>query len=99
LPRRYAFRPWRSAKSEERIMDATPIRKPITAGKNAMLPSLLDYSMAGIIRLKTAAAIITPPANADIIRSMLSDISPRIKNTQHPPATVPMKGIKIPITV
>ena len=82
---------WSSA-SRNRI----PIQKPAAAGTNDHFPIALDSSMAGISRLQTEAATITPaakPVSARCTRSLSLFL---IKNTHAAPRDVPRNGIKIP---
>ena len=73
-----------------------PIQKPRNAGKNASLPALEDCSMAGIRRLHTEAATITPAAKPVSERCTVSLSVFFIKNTHAAPSDVPRNGIKIP---
>ena len=73
-----------------------PSQKPTAAGKNASLPRSAACSMAGISRLHTDAATITPAAKPVRARWMPSLKDFFKKNTQPAPRLVPRKGIKIP---
>ena len=73
-----------------------PIQKPATAGTNESLPIPADCSMAGISRLHTEAATITPAAKPVSDRCTISLRVFFIKNTQAAPNDVPRNGIKMP---
>ena len=73
-----------------------PTPKPIVAGRNAIFPRGSDSSIAGIRRLQTDAATITPAAKPVSPRCTERFISPRIKNTHAAPRDVPRKGINNP---
>lgn len=73
-----------------------PSQNPTTAGRNESLPSPADCSMAGISRLQTEAATITPAANPVRMRCTLSLREFFIKKTQAAPKDVPRNGIRIP---
>ena len=78
----------------------TPAQKPIKAGRNAQTPMPADCSIAGISRLQTDAATITPAAKPLRAFWTFSLRDFRIKNTQPEPRAVPKKGIIRPrITV
>ena len=66
------------------------------AGKNASLPRSAACSIAGISKLHTDAATITPAAKPVRARWMPSRREFFKKNTQPAPRLVPRKGIKIP---
>ena len=73
-----------------------PTQKPANAGRNASFPSAADCSMAGISRLHTEAATITPAAKPVRERCTLSPSDFFIKNTHAEPSVVPRNGIRIP---
>ena len=73
-----------------------PIQKPTNAGKNASFPIHATCSMAGISRLQTEAATITPAANPIRTRCTASLNCLRIKKTQAAPKDVPRNGIRTP---
>ena len=75
-----------------------PIQNPITAGTNAHLPIALVCSIAGIIRLQTDAATITPAANP--VKALWTAVLKFLfmKKTQPAPAEVPINGINSPHT-
>ena len=73
-----------------------PHQKPQKAGKNASRSRAADCCMAGISRLHTEAATITPAAKPLSARCTGRLRSFFIKNTQHAPALVPRNGIKSP---
>jgi hypothetical protein len=82
--------------SLEKALDVTKRKKmpnhaPSVAGKKASLPSAaeLSYSIAGINKLHTDAAIITPEAIPEIAPPELFPSSLRVKNTQPAPRRVP----------
>lgn len=62
-----------------------PPQNPMTTGRNESLPSPADCSMAGISRLQTEAATITPAANPVRMRCTLSLREFFIKKTQAAP--------------
>ena len=72
-----------------------PHQTPNIAGRKANLPNAaeLSYSIAGISRLHTDAAIITPAAIPEIALLKPLSSSPLIKKTQAAPSTVPKSGI------
>ena len=76
--------------------NSTPSQKPAAAGKNASLPRAADCSMAGMSRLQTDAATITPAANPVSARWMWSPSDCLRKNTLAAPSEVPRNGIRIP---
>ena len=79
-----------------RSRNNTPHQNPMTAGAKASRPMLEDCSMAGISRLHTEAATMTPAAKP--VRARCKD-SLKVffrKNTHAAPRVVPRKGIKIP---
>ena len=79
--------------------NSIPSQNPIKAGMNESLPIPSDCSIAGMIRLHTDAATITPPAKPDRAFCNCMLIPFFIKNTQAPPAEVPIKGINKPVII
>ena len=83
-----------SSKSKNNV----PAQNPIKAGKKLSLPAPVPSicSIAGIIRLQTDAATITPAAKpvSAFCTVLLSPFF--INSTQAAPKDVPKKGIKIP---
>jgi len=73
-----------------------PSQKPTTAGKNASLPRSAACSIAGISKLHTDAATMTPAAKPVNARWTLSRKEFFKKNTQPAPRLVPRNGIRIP---
>ena len=73
-----------------------PIQNPEKAGRNDSFPIHAACSIAGISRLHTEAATITPAAKPVKMRCMASLSCLRIKNTQAAPSVVPRKGIRMP---
>ena len=73
-----------------------PIQKPRNAGRNESTPIPADCSMAGINRLHTEAATITPAAKpvSERCTASLNDFFK--KNTHAAPSDVPRNGIRIP---
>ena len=73
-----------------------PTQNPSTAGRNDHRPSAADCAMAGISRLHTEAATITPAAKpvSERCTASLSDFF--MKNTHAAPSDVPRNGIKMP---
>ena len=84
---------WSSA-SRNRI----PSQNPAAAGTKDHFPSPADRSMAGISRLQTDAAVITPAAKPVSPRWIPSDSPCRIPNTQAAPRDVPKNGSSTPYT-
>ena len=82
----------RSKTSKNRM----PSQNPTTAGTNAHCPMAAERSIAGIRRLQTEAAAITPAANPvnDLCTEAFSLFL--INNTQDAPNMVPKNGIRIP---
>ena len=76
-----------------------PMTKPAAAGKKLSLPRCSLRSIAGIKRLHTDAATITPAAKPISIRSSFLFIVPRIKNTAAEPSAVPKTGRKTIFTI
>ena len=74
----------------------TPSQNPPAAGKNAHAPRAAAWSMAGISRLHTLAATITPAAKPVSARCTPSRRLRRSTNTQAAPSAVPAKGIISP---
>ena len=72
--------------------NSTPSQNPITAGRKAHLPSSAACSIAGIRRLQTDAAAITPAANPVRARWSVSPMPRSRKKTQPAPRDVPRKG-------
>ena len=68
----------------------------MTAGKKAQAPAPADCSMAGISRLQTDAATMTPEAKPVSPRCTRSPSSLFRKKTQAAPSEVPAKGISRP---
>lgn len=81
------------------IRKKIPIKKPITAGANENAPKLSLHSIAGIIKLQTDEAIITPPAKPFSILPMLEFMFFLSTNTQALPRVVPIKGIIMPCII
>ena len=73
-----------------------PAQNPSTAGKNDHRLSAADCSMAGISRLHTLAATITPAAKPVRARCTASLSVFLRKNTHAAPSDVPRNGIRIP---
>ena len=73
-----------------------PSQNPTAAGTKDQVPRSADRSMAGISRLQTDAAVITPAANPVSPRWTPSDRPCRIPNTQAAPRAVPANGISTP---
>ena len=73
-----------------------PSIKPATAGTNCIFPRLCDCSSAGIRRLHTDAAIITPAAKPLSIFVVFTESSFFIKSTHAAPSDVPINGINKP---
>lgn len=73
-----------------------PAQKPRNAGRNESAPMAADCSMAGMSRLHTEAATITPAAKpvSERCTASLSDLF--MKNTHAAPSDVPRNGIGIP---
>ena len=73
-----------------------PTQKPRNAGRNESFPIADDCLMAGISRLHTEAATITPAAKpvSERCTASLSDFF--MKNTHAAPSDVPRNGIKMP---
>lgn len=76
-----------------------PKRKPEAAGRKARVFRFADDSRAGIRRLQTDAATITPAAKPERNRTRVSLREEEIKNTQAEPRAVPISGIKIPFNI
>ena len=81
------------------LKNKMPTQKPTAAGTKANLPRPSDCSMAGISRLHTEAATITPAAKPVSIRWTRSPRLRRMKNTQQAPKVVPRNGMRIPKNV
>ena len=76
----------------------TPKINPVTAGKNAKEPRGREDSIAGISRLHTEAAVMTPAAKPE--RNLVREgFTPLMKNTQAEPRAVPRKGMSIPFSI
>ena len=73
-----------------------PAQKPATAGTKEKLPIADERSMAGISRLHTEAATITPAAKPFNARCTASLKDFFIKKTHAAPKEVPRKGISMP---
>ena len=73
-----------------------PIQNPTNAGTNDSFPIHAACSIAGISRLHTEAATITPAAKPVKMRCRTSLSCLRIKNTQAAPSAVPRKGVRMP---
>ena len=73
-----------------------PAQNPSTAGKNDHRPSAAECAMAGISRLHTLAATITPAAKPVSARCTASLSVFFRKNTHAAPSDVPRNGIRIP---
>gem|GEM_PF-3415502 len=74
-------------------MKAVPPQNPPTAGRKASRPRWALCSIAGIKRLQTDAATMTPAAKPVSARCSPSDICSFIKKTQAAPRVVPINGI------
>jgi len=74
----------------------TPAQNPTAAGRNESLPSAADCSMAGINKLHTEAATITPAAKPVRLRCTRSLSDFFMKNTHAAPSEVPRNGINMP---
>lgn len=81
------------------IKEMIPIRKPIEAGIQAILPSFSAISIAGINSDQIEAAIMTPAANPSKIFSIFPCNLFFIKKTIADPNVVPTKGINKPNTI
>ena len=79
--------------------NSTPSHSPTNAGTNAQSPIADDCAMAGISKLHTDAATITPAANPVSARCTPTASVLRIKNTHAAPTAVPTNGISIPSNV
>ena len=77
-------------------MSRMPSTKPPAAGTQPMPPAASASSMAGMSRLHTDAAIITPAANPRKIRCMASPDRRRRKNTIAAPSDVIKKVKPVP---
>ena len=73
-----------------------PIQNPAKAGRKASRPRAADCSMAGISRLHTDAATMTPAAKPVRDRCTRSLRDFFMKKTQAAPKDVPRNGIRIP---
>ena len=74
-----------------------PARNPTAAGRNASLPIFSsDCSIAGISRLHTLAAVITPAAKPVSMRCIVILKEFFIGKTQAAPRDVPRKGTARP---
>ena len=78
--------------------NSTPTQNPPAAGTKAQTPSpaASASSRAGISRLHTDAATMTPAAKPDSTRCTLRRSCRRRKNTHPAPSDVPKKGISNP---
>ena len=76
-----------------------PSQKPRKAGRNESFPIPADCSIAGISKLQTEAATITPAAKPVSERCTASLSAFFIKNTHAAPSAVPRNGIRIPQNV
>ena len=74
-----------------------PSQKPANAGRNASWPMAEDCSIAGMMRLQTEAATITPAAKPVSARCTPVRRSFLRKNTQAEPAEAPRNGIRSPV--
>ena len=83
-----------SSASRNRI----PSQNPAAAGAKAQRPIPSHWSMAGMSRLHTEAATITPAAKPERRRCTQSFKSFFKNNTQPAPAAVPRKGMQTPRT-
>ena len=72
-----------------------PAHTPMKLGKNASFPMCSDCSIAGMIKLHTEAATITPAAKPMSSRCRFRFILSFKKNTQAAPSTVPKNGMNI----
>ena len=86
---------WGITRSSSRRKPMPP-QNPTAAGKKAHLPSASACSMAGISRLHTDAATMTPAAKPVRLRWSRSPSARFMKKTQAAPSVVPRKGIAIP---
>ena len=75
-----------------KIISKKPMNKPPSAGKAAKKPYALDESIAGISRLNTDAATITPAEKPDKVASAAGEKLRLTKKTQSAPSRVPTKG-------
>lgn len=73
-----------------------PSQRPAAAGAKDHFPSSSDRSIAGISRLQTDAAVITPAAKPVSPFCRPSDIAFFIKNTLAAPREVPKNGSRSP---
>lgn len=71
-----------------------PIQNPTVAGTNDNFPILPDCSIAGISKLQTEAAVITPAANPVSALCSRELSAFLIKSTQAEPNVVPKNGIR-----
>ena len=76
-----------------------PAHSPTTAGTKASCPMASDCSMAGIRRLQTDAATMTPAAKPVRLLCTISFSCPLRKNTMAAPREVPRKGIASPCII
>ncbi len=76
-----------------------PSQNPATAGRKASCPRCSASSMAGISRLQTDAATMTPAAKPVRDLCTAGGSALRMTNTQAAPRTVPRKGSRIPCKV
>lgn len=76
--------------------NSTPNQNPAKAGTNESAPIEADCSIAGMSRLQTDAATITPAANPARQRCVRFPRLFFMKSTQAAPIVVPKKGIRIP---
>ena len=73
-----------------------PSQKPRKAGRNESFPIPADCSTAGISKLQTEAATITPAAKPVRLRCTRSLSDFFMKNTHAAPSEVPRNGINMP---
>lgn len=79
------------------IRNPTPKTNPPAAGNHPGIPDCSASSMAGIKRLHTEAATITPAAKPKNTRWIFLFISPRKKNTKAAPSIVIKKVNPVPV--
>lgn len=79
--------------------NSIPRANPTAAGMKLSLPIAADCSIAGISRLHTEAAVMTPAANPVRLLCTRKCGSLRRKNTQADPAVVPINGISMPYII
>lgn len=73
-----------------------PSKNPATAGRNDSFPIGSDCSIAGISRLQTDAATMTPAANPVSALCTIWFSLFFMNSTQAEPSVVPRNGIRMP---